>query len=240
MDAAFRQTTIPDLIGLGRQVVLRALAQCADNPLLPCLAVVDGTCGNGHDTLFLAETLRRVSRKPWGVFAFDVQAAALKATRARLAAGRYLESVSLLLQSHAELAGALSRLEDRPRSLAGVVLSPEDLPAFVEGGADAAAPLPVAVAMYNLGFLPRSDKRVTTVAGETLVSLKSAAALLAPHGLLAVHAYAGHPGGLEELEAVDAWCSALPFDEWAAARYTLCNKTRNPEALFVVEKRERS
>lgn len=237
VEAALRHTAIPDLIALGRQAAGSALTRCAENSPLPYLAVVDGTCGNGHDTLFLAETLQTVSHKPRGVFAFDVQTAALETTRARLAAGKCLEYVSLLLQSHADLADALSRPENRPPSLAGSELCPKDTPAFFKDGT--AAPLRIALAMYNLGFLPRSDKRVTTLAGETLVSLKSAATLLVPHGLLAVHAYAGHPGGLEELEAVDAWCSALPFDEWAAARYTLCNKTRNPEVLFLVEKRAR-
>lgn len=42
--------------------------------------VVDATMGNGHDTLFLANLV-----KPQGkVFSFDIQAAALSATKARL------------------------------------------------------------------------------------------------------------------------------------------------------------
>ena len=45
---------------------------------------------------------------------------------------------------------------------------------------------------------------------------------------------------LDELAAVDAWCAALPFDEWTVAKYTLHNKTRNPEALFLAEKHEKS
>ena len=134
-----------------------------------------------------------------------------------------LRSVSLLLASHARLAEELARPENRPASLAG--------------GA-AISPPPVAVAMYNLGFLPGSDKRVVTSAGDTLVSLRSAAELLAPRGVLLVHAYGGHAGGREELEAVDAWHAALPFEHWTAAKYALRNKARNPEALFLAEKRE--
>ena len=44
--------------------------------------VVDATAGNGHDTLLLANLAGSAGR----VFAFDVQTAALEATRARLSA----------------------------------------------------------------------------------------------------------------------------------------------------------
>ena len=216
-----RHTAIPDLLRLGRQVARDALLRCAADPALPCLAAVDGTCGNGHDTLFLAETLAEIGGKPHGVFAFDVQPAAIEAARARL--GALAACVTLLLASHARLAEELARPENRPASLAG-------------GGA--VSPPSIAVAMYNLGFLPGSDKRVVTSAGDTLVSLQSAADFLAPRGLLLVHAYGGHAGGREEMEAVDAWHAALPFEHWTVARYALHNKARNPEALFLAEKRE--
>ena len=216
-----RYTAVPDLIRLGRQVAREALLRCAADPALPCLAAVDGTCGNGHDTLFLAETLAEIGGKPHGVFAFDVQPAAIEAARARL--GVLADGVTLLLASHARLAEELARPENRPASLAG-------------GGA--ISPPPIAAAMYNLGFLPGSDKRVVSTAGDTLVSLQSAAGLLAPRGVLLVHAYGGHPGGREELEAVDAWHAALPFEQWTAAKYAMRNKARNPEALFLAERRE--
>ena len=213
---------VPTLFQLGRQAVEQALRRCADDPDLPCLAAVDGTCGNGGDTLFLAKTLASFGGKPYGLFAFDVQEAALEATRARLERGGFSEYVRLVPHSHARLREMLGDTEAFPPLLR-----------------ETESPLRIAAAMYNLGFLPRSDKRVTTVAGHTLASLDAAAAALACGGILAVHAYGGHPGGREELEAVDSWCTALPFDEWTAARYTLCNKPRNPEALFLVGREQR-
>lgn len=238
MDIVTRHSAIPDLIRLGRQAVRSALLHCAGNPALSYLAAVDGTCGNGHDTLFLAETLAEVSRKPHGVFAFDVQPAAIEATRARLAEDGTANRVSLLLKSHAHLAEELARPENYPSSLAGALVRPEDEPP-ADGDAPSVVPLRIAAAMYNLGFLPRSDKRTVTAAASTLASLESAAALLVPRGILAVHAYGGHPGGLEELAAVDGWHAALPFDDWTVAKYALHNKMRNPEALFLAEKREK-
>lgn len=236
MDIFTRHSAIPDLIRLGRQAVRSALFHCAGNPALPYLAAVDGTCGNGHDTLFLAETLAELTRKPHGVFAFDVQPAAIEATRVRLIEDGTAGRVSLLLTSHARLAEELARPETYPASLAGALVHPEDEPPADKGAPP--VPLRIAAAMYNLGFLPRSDKRVITAAASTLASLESAAALLVPRGILAVHAYGGHPGGQEELAAVDAWHAALPFDDWTVAKYALHNKTRNPEALFLAEKRE--
>ena len=55
-------------------------------------AAVDATCGNGHDTLWLAQHFDRV-------YGFDIQKEAVDATRQRLAeAGQ--ENVELILDSH--------------------------------------------------------------------------------------------------------------------------------------------
>jgi predicted methyltransferase len=61
---------------------------------------VDATAGNGHDTLFLAERVGPTGR----VLAFDIQPAAIEATRARLAAAGLAERVGLVLGSHGDLA----------------------------------------------------------------------------------------------------------------------------------------
>lgn len=231
-----RHMAIPDLVSLARHAVQSALRRCADNPDLPCLAVVDSTCGNGHDTLFLAEAVSSLGGKPYGVFAFDVQPEALEATRTRLKNNGLTGSVCLLMKNHACLAEVLTQPESCPPSLAGAFARPQEGRASPVGRPIVVIPLRIAAAMYNLGFLPRSDKRIITTPADTLRSLKSAATAMAPQGILAIHAYGGHPGGLDELQAVDTWCSALPFSEWRAVRYSVCNKTRNPETLFLAEK----
>ena len=48
----------------------------------PGAVAIDMTAGNGHDTLFLAELVEATGH----VYAFDVQAAAVEATRAELGA----------------------------------------------------------------------------------------------------------------------------------------------------------
>lgn len=61
---------------------------------------VDATCGNGHDTLFLAELVGRDG----SVLAFDIQPQAINATRQRLAANGLLERVKIIEASHTKIA----------------------------------------------------------------------------------------------------------------------------------------
>lgn len=205
---------LPSLIELTHRAVADALAACVraakrrDAPGLRLIAV-DGTCGNGHDTLFLAASCASLlPHEAWEILSFDVQAAALGNARTRLKGSGRAEGVRLLHAGHEELAEYL----------------PSDPSALF------------AAAMYNLGFLPGSDKRRITRAESTLASLEICRERLAPGGLIAVHAYAGHPGGEDEMRAVTAWCRALPHTSWTVAQYCFCNKARNPETAFLAQK----
>src|SRR5512144_1655855 len=62
--------------------------------------VMDATCGNGHDTLFLAGLVGAGGT----VFAFDVQEQALEKTRQLLGENGYLDRVQLFHAGHEELA----------------------------------------------------------------------------------------------------------------------------------------
>ena len=59
--------------------------------------------------------------------------------------------------------------------------------------------------IFNLGYLPGSDKSIQTQPQTTLRALQSAQQLLHPTGLLLVTAYRGHPGGQEEADCVGKW-----------------------------------
>jgi hypothetical protein len=196
---------IPSLHAFSRRAVGAALEQLAAHP---DLLAVDGTAGNGHDALFLAQTLARLTPS-FRILAFDIQEAALAATRARLAEAGFDGRLRCLAAGHETLARHLG--SDR-----------------------------IAAAMFNLGFLPRSDRAIVTRTTTTLVALEAALAALLPLGILSVHAYSGHPGGREEMEAVDAWFSGLPASRVTVARYALCNKPRNQEILFLARPLEES
>jgi len=165
---------------------------------------VDATIGNGHDTAVLARAVGADGQ----VFGFDVQAAALSETRARLAEG-----------------GLAGRVELRH---AGHETMERHIPDSQHGAVDAV--------MFNLGYLPGGDHAHTTSPPTTLPALDAAARLLRVGGVLTVVAYTGHEGGDEEAAAVDAWAADLPQSRFEALSYRFVNQKNDPPRLLAVEK----
>ena len=142
------------------------------------------------------------------VFGFDVQAAALETTRQRLADAGLLDRATLFQQGHEHLAAAL--------------------PAEHHGQLRAA--------MFNLGYLPGSDKSCITQPATTLRALDAVLPLLAPGGRLSVVLYAGHPGGAAEAAAVQQWAEGLPSPGFSVLSYAFVNRKGIPPRLLLVEK----
>ncbi len=67
----------------------------------------------------------------------------------------------------------------------------------------------VTAVMFNLGYLPGSDKTVTTQAQSTVRALESAVEALRPDGILAIVCYPGHQAGAAESAAVLSWAVEL-------------------------------
>jgi hypothetical protein len=61
---------------------------------------IDATCGNGQDTILLAQLVGSEGK----VWAFDIQSQALENTKERLAAIDFMSRVSLIHASHARMA----------------------------------------------------------------------------------------------------------------------------------------
>jgi len=61
---------------------------------------IDATCGNGQDTLLLAQLVGNEGK----VWAFDIQSQALEKTKVRLETTNYMSRVSLVHASHARMA----------------------------------------------------------------------------------------------------------------------------------------
>ena len=70
--------------------------------------------------------------------------------------------------------------------------------------------------MFNLGWLPNSDKSIITHADTTIIALEHSLELLAPNGRMTVMVYPGHQGGETEAEQVITWltqtCQQPLFD----------------------------
>lgn len=139
------------------------------------------------------------------VYGLDIQQDALTATANRLAAAGVTNAV-LLHRSHAELREALSTVADNS----------------------------VAAVMLNLGYLPGASKQMVTRADSTVRAIRDSLRLLRPGGILTVVAYTGHPGGLEELQAVRDLLGSLPPEEFQVTEPESTNdKVLAPRLLVV-------
>ncbi len=221
---------LPDPADSGRAVLAKVLALAvarAETGGPPPLAV-DATAGNGHDTLFLAENVGPRGR----VLAFDVQERALAAASARLREAGLLGRVLFVAAGHETLGGYLPQ----GGTQSGARTGPQDGPPVRKTVADAVTDALVDAAMFNLGFLPGSDKAVVTRPESTLAALRVLETRLRAGGVVSVHCYAGHPGGAEEADAVERWARALPWEGWRVLRLGFANKTRNPEISLLAER----
>lgn len=89
--------------------------------------------------------------------------------------------------------------------------------------------------MFNLGYLPRGDKHITTTSATTILALEQSLALLADGGILTIACYPGHPGGQEETEAVFSFVNTLPTEQYRVlhSRYVNHQRAAPPELMAV-------
>jgi methylase of polypeptide subunit release factors len=89
--------------------------------------------------------------------------------------------------------------------------------------------------VYNLGYLPKGDKSITTKLESTLISIRKSLEILVPGGALSITCYPGHDEGLREEEAILKWANELPFAEWSACHHRWLNRPRSPSLLWIVK-----
>ena len=175
--------------------------------------VVDATMGNGYDTQFLAELGANV-------YAFDVQEEALNATEKRL------DDAGIKNQIFEK---NLSNLLTEP-SVNLVLSGHEKLSEYVKE--------PIKAAIFNLGYLPKTDKSVVTKSDTTLTALDALTNQLVVGGRIAIMIYYGHEGGMEEKDAVIKWTSSLPQKDWEVTSYAPLNQIHTPPILNQKKKRK--
>ncbi len=163
---------------------------------------VDATAGTGQDTLFLRQSVGETGQ----VFAFDIQAAAIGQTQKMLQKSGLSDNVTLVCKSHEFLNTTLND--------AGV-------------GEQA-----VKAIMFNLGYFPGGDPAIITKGETTIKALNDALRLLLAGGMMTIGLYPGHPGGLEESQAVLAWCEVLkaPF---VAHHFRTLNRICPPTLVII-------
>lgn len=94
------------------------------------------------------------------------------------------------------------------------------------------------VMMYNLGFLPGGDPKLTTRTEATIQSLESACRVIVPQGVISVVAYPGHPEGLKEAAAVEEFLKKLPSATFEVLTIRQTNRSpRTPVQHFIYRNR---
>lgn len=170
-------------------------------------AVVDATCGNGHDSLFLASLIG----EDGFLISMDIQKEAVMATSARMASTSVVPRFRILLASHEDLSDVVSAEDNLSGTLSAVV--------------------------FNLGYLPGSDKSIITRADSTVKGLKQALELIRLGGCILVTVYTGHEGGQEEADSVESFLSSLDAKRFSTARHQWLNQSSNPPYVLIIQRK---
>ncbi|MEQ8174393.1 MAG: class I SAM-dependent methyltransferase [Syntrophomonadaceae bacterium] len=95
---------------------------------------------------------------------------------------------------------------------------------------------PVSFIMFNLGYLPGSDHRITTAPRTTIDALEKAIGLLGEGGCITLVCYTGHPGGLQELQSLKEYLAGIPQNYLEVIEVSFLNQLNNPAVLLLLNK----
>ena len=141
------------------------------------------------------------------VYSFDVQKEALLSTKSKLTEQDLLDRTSLFLQGHETLGTVVDEAQ------------------------------PIKAGIFNLGYLPKSDKSVITLPETTRTAMEEILKRLVPRGRMILVVYYGHEGGEKELDMVQDYCQSLPQEKYNVLKYQFINQKNNTPILYCVEKK---
>jgi len=93
----------------------------------------------------------------------------------------------------------------------------------------------VSTVMFNLGYLPGSNKEIITRPETTIEALKGALNLLSLKGVITIVVYTGHPGGEEEWLNLEKFLLSLNSNDFSVLIYKYINQRQAP-FLIAIEK----
>ena len=141
------------------------------------------------------------------ILVFDIQESAILQTRQLLQKHDLAPKVTCILDSHANISNYLEQ-DERVR-----------------------------LAIFNLGYLPGSDKKIITIPSSTLEAIQILLERLEKYGKIIIVSYYGHDGGLDEKNSVEGLISTLPQKEWSVLKYQFINQINCPPICYIIEKK---
>ena len=95
---------------------------------------------------------------------------------------------------------------------------------------------PYRAGMFNLGYLPGGDKRITTMRETTMPAIEAAIGLLAPDGILNIAVYPGHEEGEAEGRMICEYLEGLSRYKVCATLVKILNSPTSPFFIMVETK----
>lgn len=95
----------------------------------------------------------------------------------------------------------------------------------------------VKVAMFNLGYLPKGDKKVITRPESTIMAIEEILDLLIVGGLISIVAYYGHEGGLIEKDEVSRYLGELSNRHVDVLSIAYENRKMNAPIVYLIRKK---
>ncbi|RYG74532.1 methyltransferase domain-containing protein [Lentibacillus lipolyticus] len=93
-------------------------------------------------------------------------------------------------------------------------------------------------AIFNLGYLPGSDKSVITKSETTVLALEGILTHLKQNGLIVLVVYHGHEGGDQEKEHLLRYVQLLDQKLYHVLYYGFINQKNNPPFILAIQKRQ--
>ncbi len=149
---------------------------------------------------------------------------------------------TLFLAEHASATARIYAFDIQPMAIAAtkqktvayqekvicILDSHENIPMQVSG--------PIDLAVFNLGYLPGTDHRVTTEAEITQRAIAAVLKQLRVNGVLTVVVYPGHEAGKQEKKLLEEYFSQLSRQEFTVGCYKMVNHTEDAPFSYLIEK----
>lgn len=162
---------------------------------------VDATCGNGYDTLLLANLVGPSGK----VYAFDIQDTAILHTKSLC---HNYSNIEYIKDSH------------------------ENINHYVKEK--------VKAVIYNLGYLPKGNKEITTSTTSTIKSITSLLSKVISDSLLIVIVvYPGHEEGKRESDALGLLIKSLDKHQYLVSKYENFNRDLSPYVITISQNKSR-
>lgn len=98
---------------------------------------------------------------------------------------------------------------------------------------------PIDLAVFNLGYLPGSDKSITTNAQDVIQCLQSLLIQLSSTGRVVIVAYPGHHEGKREVDTLIEVLQSIDNQSFRSFSLVHLNGTNKPPQLFIIERNAR-